>query len=1235
MYLKSLVLKGFKSFANRSVLNFRPGISAIVGPNGSGKSNISDAVLWVLGELNPKHLRGNTMQDVIFAGSSAKKPVNMAEVTLVLDNSDGTLPVDFDEVSISRRMYRSGDSEYLINGTVARRMDVLDILHDSGLGTGTSSIISQGHLNSVLASKPEDRRALIEEAAGILKHKQRKQKSMRKLERMDQSLLRVNDVVSEVQRQVRPLARKAHKAQRYTEISEELSQVRLALAVDDLRTMQRDWDAIKTRKNEAQQLVEKREVELKTAEEAFDALQKQLQVDAHAVHQASEAYRRGQTIVDKLESNVMLLHQREQSAHDYLDEMGTSANAQQSQLEALRTGLSSSQHALQQMLQEQSAAHNKVDAAQKKEAACRKTRNDIQQALDEVYANRKKHNTTLRDAQNSFNALRQQLNDARGQEKSLSERHERLTQAITHATDDVTRAQMQHAQAQKALQQTQQKQAQTQQELQSARAHRDELHKAADAAQDEWSRLQAQLAGLQEIERAHTEQNPLLVWAKNEKVKDSDAVSLLLDALEVSEDVSDIVTQILGQNIDSIVVEKPQDAAAIISDALHSEKPGRLSIQAEHGSENQQDMQAHSHSVPADGAQGTSSQDLASTGSIEAETVPAGCTALLAHVHYPAQLSDICQALFGNVYVCDSEDAAFALSQKMPSACCMTHNGVAFGPFGSATLERNAHQEDNPVARHHQMIQAKKDLVAADKKRLRTKDQLARCDASIDTLSQANAEASRVKAQREGELTAANSALLRTQNRLDSLNSQLKHVVDRLEQAKRRVADIQPKLNASEKAREAAERALNSIGTDSDELERKIVPARSDLEAATNELVNARSDAAAVDERVRSTQQMIQQRRADIESQEKQLSHAQQNVQRKYVALHRVGPLIDICETLVSEAKVRTSALSEAAHKTQETSDELRKQIDTANAHIQQLRSTYDQAQHASSDIRVDESRMQMRVDNAIRVITDDCHTPVEEALKQPQLEDRKLTEQKAFELQKKMKQMGNIDPDAQSEYQALKTRLDYLQAQVDDIRQARASLTKIVGYIDKRMQHDFEDTFVKVNQNYEEIFHILFPGGSGKLILTDADDPEHAGVEVIAQPRGKRFLKMSLLSGGEQSLVAMALLFALYKTRSTPFYILDEVEAALDDTNLRRLLAYINSMRGSMQFIAITHQRRTMELADVLYGISMQADGISHVISQRLNQASRPVPRNSEADVVSAQAVNSVDSSKGATDRE
>lgn len=325
MYLKSLVLKGFKSFADKSTLSFEPGIAAIVGPNGSGKSNISDAVLWVLGERNAKNLRGQAMEDVIFAGSSARKSVSIAEVELILDNTDGTLPVDYAEVVIARRMYRSGESEYLINGSVVRRMDILDILHDSGIGSGTHSIISQGNLDSVLRSKPEDRRELIEEAAGVLKHKQRKAKSQKKLDHMDTHLTRVQDISSEIERQLKPLERKAKRAQAYQELSGELSELSLALAVDDLRALQGKWDVRSKNEVELNERLDQARERIKETENQVEKLQEQMQQHSLNTSKTAQDYRKIQSFSEKFDSLKMLLLEKKRTILDYQTEYGISS----------------------------------------------------------------------------------------------------------------------------------------------------------------------------------------------------------------------------------------------------------------------------------------------------------------------------------------------------------------------------------------------------------------------------------------------------------------------------------------------------------------------------------------------------------------------------------------------------------------------------------------------------------------------------------------------------------------------------------------------------------------------------------------------------------------------------------------------------------------------------------------------------------------------------------------------
>ncbi|WP_418315102.1 chromosome segregation SMC family protein, partial [Senegalimassilia anaerobia] len=384
MYLKSLVLKGFKSFADRSALSLEPGITAVVGPNGSGKSNISDAVLWVLGERNAKHLRGQAMEDVIFAGSSARKATGLAEVELVLDNSDGKLPVDFDEVSITRRMYRSGESEYLINGNVARRMDVLDILHDSGLGTGTHSIIGQGSLDSILQSKPEDRRALIEEAAGVLKHKQRKAKSERKLAAMDATLARVRDVAGEVGRQLGPLERKAKKARAYQELSGQLTDISLALAVDDLRCLRQSWDAACAGEHQLVEDLQARHQDISTSEAAAETLQEQIRKQTENAGDLSRSYQRASSAVERFDGAVLLLHEKRRGAQGLEADVRLkleSGRAKRAEAVAEREQASAQLEAVRRDLAAAQAAVERLDASRRENAQARRS---VEDELDQL-----------------------------------------------------------------------------------------------------------------------------------------------------------------------------------------------------------------------------------------------------------------------------------------------------------------------------------------------------------------------------------------------------------------------------------------------------------------------------------------------------------------------------------------------------------------------------------------------------------------------------------------------------------------------------------------------------------------------------------------------------------------------------------------------------------------------------------------------------------------------------------
>ena len=495
MYLKSLVLKGFKSFADRSVLALEPGIIAVVGPNGSGKSNISDAVLWVLGERNAKHLRGQAMEDVIFAGSSARKSVGIAEVDLVLDNSDGTLPVDFDEVAVTRRMYRSGESEYLINGVVARRMDVLDILHDSGLGTGTHSIISQGSLDSILQSKPEDRRALIEEAAGVLKHKQRKAKSERKLAAMDAHLARVKDVAAEVERQLGPLERKAKRARTYQGLADELADLSLSLAVDDLRTLRRGWDDALARERALEAELEEKRAAIAQAEAAAEELQEKIRRESVDAGELARRHRRASSAVERFDGATLLLHEKRRAAQSYEAELRAQAveqlaevqrDREQADANVARLAYEQSENAQKRRLLEREAEElerAKRDGERAQEQARRELA-ETQEALTSGLAH-------VKLIEGHGKELELQLERAKGEAVSLAEAATQAGQALEALVEAEGAARARVGEALGA---------------------RETARGALDEARDAASLLASEIKGLEEVERASAAVGALGLW---------------------------------------------------------------------------------------------------------------------------------------------------------------------------------------------------------------------------------------------------------------------------------------------------------------------------------------------------------------------------------------------------------------------------------------------------------------------------------------------------------------------------------------------------------------------------------------------------------------------------------------------------------------------------------------------------------------------------------------------------
>lgn len=1202
MYLKSLVLKGFKSFADRTVLTLKPGITAVVGPNGSGKSNISDAVLWVLGERNAKHLRGAAMEDVIFAGTPTRKPAGVAEVDLVLDNSDGTLPVDYSEVVITRRAYRSeSGSEYLINGTPARRIDVLNILHDSGLGTGTHSIISQGALDSILQSKPEDRRALIEEAAGVLKHKQRKEKSERKLATMEQHVARVRDVVGEVGRQLGPLERKAKRAIKYQELSAELADATLKLAVDDLRGLQRAWDDVKGRAAQLGEQEAKARAAVEEAEKRADGLQAQIEsvrVDADEMNRQQQA---ASAAAEHLGSATMLARERRDAAQRRAEELASQAasaaeelaGAQQAAAEAESEAVRAHEaHELARAAAEKLEAEHKSVSAERDQLAqeaegCERERAEAAALREELRAQR--------------DAAREALSQGRARLQVLDERIAELEPQQVAAAEEAAEAESALAAAKEAFEGLKAQESECRASTGERFQEREAARKALDEARAEHQAVAAQIEALDQIEQTEARKaGAAREWMVGHADELAGHLKPLVEVVRARKGFEAIVESLLAADVAALLIDDAASAEQAASSLARADEAGAITLLLRRDPARADDADAASE--PADG------------GAIRAACPALGASAgaaLIEQVEYPPEAAGAVAALIGDVVVVDTLAEALAAHEASPAEGralrYAARDGSVVWPSGKVTLGAAVLDEGQGAlarARHRDELRARADEAARALSVAQEATEAA--DAAWRDAQTASTDLAQAIARAQGDLQSAEARQARAAEAAQAASRSLDAARGEREQAGAAVAGMQPSserydadiATQDERAQAAAER-LTALAPRLDEL-------RGQAKSAEQALAKARVELAQLRERDNYAAAMRDTRAASGAQARERIASARTEQHRKLAAAERLDALVSLVATLQAHARTFSSDVNETVRRAQTSTSGLYEQARAAQEQRRQAQASLNAVQESLNAVAVERARISMQVDGAQQAIVEDCGVPLETALELPLLEGRSEVEEAAAALTRRIANLGTINPDAASEYEELKERFDYLTRQLDDLDSARRALAKIDRIIDGRMKDDFIATFEQVNESFQRIFAVLFPGGQAHLSLVDPDDTENTGVEVNAQPAGKRIAKMSLMSGGEKSLTALALLFAVYATRATPFYILDEVEAALDDTNLRRLVAYIEQLRDSTQLIMITHQRRTMEMADVLFGLSMQGDGVTTVLSQTLNQALR-----------------------------
>ncbi|WP_327234286.1 AAA family ATPase [Streptomyces sp. NBC_01317] len=1246
MHLKAMTLRGFKSFASATTLRFEPGITCVVGPNGSGKSNVVDALSWVMGEQGAKSLRGGKMEDVIFAGTTGRPPLGRAEVSLTIDNSDGALPIDYAEVTITRIMFRNGGSEYQLNGDTCRLLDIQELLSDSGIGREMHVIVGQGQLDSVLHADPMGRRAFIEEAAGVLKHRKRKEKALRKLDSMQANLARVQDLTDELRRQLKPLGRQAAVARRAAVIQADLRDARLRLLADDLVRLR---DALRTEiadEAELKQRKEEAEGRLKAALTRETELEDEVRRLAPRLQRAQQTWYELSQLAERVRGTISLADARVKSATapptddrrgrepEDMEREAARIREQEAELEA---ALEAAEHAL-----EDTVAH----------------RSELERALAVEERRLKDVARAIADRREGLARLAGQVNAARGRAASAQAEIGRLAEARDAAGERAAAAREEYEQL-KA-------------EVDGLDAEDEDLAERYAAAREALAGAEAALSAAREAATG-TDRERAAVAARHDALalglRRKDGSGALLAArdqltgllgpaaelLTVTPGHEIAVAAALGAAADAIAVSSPGAAATAIR-LLRAQDAGRASLL----------LAGPSGGVPAQGGAvvSTAGQGAVPSQAVSTEDAPGAELAVPpaplcpqspdgldrgAHqarpaiedilsaggggtraprvvelVRGPRELMDAVRYLVRDIVVVGTLEDAEELIAAEPGLVAVTADGDLLGAHfahggsaGAPSLLEVQASVDEAAAALRELDVRSEELAEAQARATATRAERA---ALVEELGDLRRAADRAKSAVSGQLGRLSGQARGAEGEAGRTASAAAKAQDALERATEEAEELAERLLVAQEAGDGAEdepdtSVRDRLAADGANARQTEMEARLQVRTHEERVKGLAGRADALDRGARAEREArarAEQRRARLRH-EARVAGAVASGARQLLAHVEVS--------VVRAEAERTAAEAAKAERERELVTE-RTQGRDLKAELDKLTDSVHRGEVLGAEKRMRIEQLEAKALEELGIepaglvaeygpdqlvppsppaegetLPDDPEDP----RNRPRPYARAEQEKRLKAAERAYQQLGKVNPLALEEFAALEERHQFLSEQLEDLKKTRTDLLLVVKEVDERVEQVFTEAYRDTAREFEGVFSRLFPGGEGRLILTDPDHMLTTGVDVEARPPGKKVKRLSLLSGGERSLTAVALLVSIFKARPSPFYVMDEVEAALDDTNLQRLIRIMQELQESSQLIVITHQKRTMEVADALYGVSMQGDGVSKVISQRL----------------------------------
>ena len=1176
MYLKNIEVYGFKSFAQKINFEFHNGITGIVGPNGSGKSNVGDAVRWVLGEQSAKQLRGGNMQDVIFSGTENRKPLSFASVSITLDNSDHKLPVDYNEVTVARRLYRSGESEYLINGSGCRLKDIQEMFYDTGIGKEGYSIIGQGQIDKILSGKPEERRELFDEAAGIVKFKRRKITTLKKLDEERQNLVRVTDILSELTKQLGPLERQSETARIYLAKRDELKELDINLFLLDHQRTGELLNELETKLSQAQQELDEAQSAYEQTKAEYERLEQELEELNTKLDALKEEQQENALLKQQYEGQIKVLEEQISSGRQNSEHF-------RSRLTVLKDDLQKRSEEKEKLTEERAALYNRLKETRdnlKKETEslenivsnvdeCTQAVEDGKNEIIEILNSR----ATTKGKAQRFDAMMEQL-DIRKAE--VSRRILRLKSEEAILESDREKAQKQYDAVTNVIQSTNAECVRLDEEIHQIQEKLKKQNSQMEIGQTAYHREASRLESLRNITERYDGYGNSIRRVMEQKSHEPGIRGVVADIIHVQKDYEVAIETALGGSIQNIVTDNEQTAKRMIS-FLKKNRYGRATF------------------LPLSNISGRGG--LAQKDVLREPGVVGTANTL---VEADAEYSELVMYLLGRVLVVDNIDHAIAIGKKYRHSLRMvTIEGESLSPGGSMTggaFKNNS----NLLGRRREIEELERSVGILKKELEETQRAIGENRSRRNVLRDTIADFQQQLQQQYVEQNTAKMNLAQIQEKEDEIQSSYRRIEREQEELRQQAGEI--RQDHSSIARE-----LEDSQKDEKELEVFIETKQKELEEWKAEeteknhvLEKIRLEESSLEQQNHFLQENISRLENEIEAYHRESEEITENLSRSAEEIHKKEDGIAELKKAVTECTGKEEVLDARRIEWQEEKEKRstsHKSIFEKRDHLSEKTSLLDKE---CFRLRSQAEKIEEQRESQISYMWEEYEITPNNALqyRKEELTDRQTIKKDVLRIKDEIRKLGSVNVNAIEDYKNLLERHTFLSAQYEDIVKAEETLEGIIQELDEGMRKQFTEKFRDIQREFDKAFKELFGGGKGTLELAEDEDILEAGIRIISQPPGKKLQNMMQLSGGEKALTAIALLFAIQNLKPSPFCLLDEIEAALDDSNVGRFASYLQKLTKNTQFIIITHRRGTMNAADRLYGITMQEKGVSTLVS-------------------------------------